>query len=147
MFCQDELAREVRVSKDNVAVNMKKWYLKNYEARFPHIKQDMEVMTYAYIRKYCTTFSGGIPYSLGSLHLDALFVLLQLQLNKCIYGFQIINTVQHNWTTDCSQCRSTLCIVIIVARSNFLWNGSFKFYDFIFKIITQNLSPSLKTLI
>lgn len=62
MFCQDELAREVRVSKDNVAVNMKKWYLKNYEARFPHIKQDMEVMTYLYIRKYCTSFSGGIPY-------------------------------------------------------------------------------------
>lgn len=55
MLCQDELAREVRISKDNVAVNMKKWYLKNYEARFPHIKQDMEVMTYAYIRKYCTT--------------------------------------------------------------------------------------------
>lgn len=45
MFCQDELAREVRISKDNVAVNMKKWYLKNYEARFPHIKQDMEVIT------------------------------------------------------------------------------------------------------
>lgn len=40
---KDELAREVRTSQLNVEEHMKRWYMTNYSARFPFIKQEMEV--------------------------------------------------------------------------------------------------------
>lgn len=40
---KDELSREVRTSRLNIEEHMKRWYLSNYSARFPFIKQEMEV--------------------------------------------------------------------------------------------------------
>ncbi|KAG8268045.1 Dynein regulatory complex subunit 2 [Homalodisca vitripennis] len=45
---KDELAREVKTTQGTIANRMKLWYMRNYAARFPLIKDDMEIAWHSF---------------------------------------------------------------------------------------------------